>query len=154
MKHFSIVGRGYHTDEAVTGFYSTGDRVKFWGSRGAYWGGLWGLLFGGMMLTIPVIGPVVVLGSLAAGVFTAITGAIEGAVVMGGLGALGAAFFSIGIPHHSVLQYETALKADSYLIVAHGPQGEIERAKELLQANGPTQLDVHTDTPIPMALAA
>ena len=67
MKHFSIVGRGYHTDETVTGFYSAGDRVKFWGSRGAYWGGLWGLLFGGMMLTIPVIGPVVVLGSLGRG---------------------------------------------------------------------------------------
>ena len=31
MKHFSIVGRGYHTDEKVIGFYSAGDRVKFWG---------------------------------------------------------------------------------------------------------------------------
>jgi len=29
MKHFSIVGRGYHTDEKVIGFYSMGDRVKF-----------------------------------------------------------------------------------------------------------------------------
>jgi hypothetical protein len=154
MKHFSIVGRGYHTDEHVTGFYSAGDRVKFWGSRGAYWGGLWGLLFGGMMLTIPVLGPVVVLGSLAAGVFTAITGAVEGAVVMGGLGALGAALFSVGIPHHSVLQYETALKADSYLIVAHGPQTEIQRAKEMLQASGPAHLDIHLDAPEIPALAA
>ncbi|WP_216850892.1 BON domain-containing protein [Acidisphaera sp. L21] len=154
MKHFSIVGRGYHTDEQVTGFYSAGDRVKFWGSRGAYWGGLWGLLFGGMMLTIPVLGPIVVLGSLAAGVFTAITGAVEGAVVMGGLGALGAALFSIGIPHHSVLQYETALKADSYLIVAHGPQSEIQRAKEMLQASGPARLDIHADAPAIPALAA
>ncbi len=29
-------------------------------------------------------------------------GVVEGAVVVGGLGALGAALFSIGIPHHSV----------------------------------------------------
>src|ERR1700712_844591 len=96
MTHFSIVGQGYHTEEDVVGFYDAGDRIKFWGTRGAYWGGLWGLLFGGMMLTIPVIGPVVVLGPLAASVFATITGAVEGAVVTGGLGALGAALYGLG----------------------------------------------------------
>lgn len=154
MKHFSIVGKGYHTDEHVVGFYSAGDRVRFWGTRGAYWGGLWGLLFGGLMLTIPVVGPVVVLGPLAALVFTAISSAVEGAVVLGGLGALGAALFSINIPHHSVLQYETALKADKFLIVAHGPQGEVERAKTLLQTTGPVQVDVHANAPAMAPLAA
>jgi osmotically-inducible protein OsmY len=77
MKHFSIIGRGYHTDEAVTGFYSVGDRIKHWGSRGAYWGGLWGLLFGGLMLTIPVVGPVYVLGAISAAVFAALGSAAE-----------------------------------------------------------------------------
>jgi hypothetical protein len=150
MKHFSIVGKGYHTEEQVIGFYSAGDRVKFWGSRGAYWGGLWGLLFGGLMLTIPVIGPVVVLGHLAAMVFSA----IEGAVVVGGIGALGAALFSIGIPHHSVLQYEQALKADQFLVVVHGPEAEMERAKTLLQSSGPMQLDVHVDAKTSSSIAA
>ena len=154
MKHFSIIGRGYHTDEKVIGFYSAGDRVKFWGSRGAYWGGLWGLLFGGLMLTIPVIGPVVVLGHLAGLAFTAVAGAAEGAVVVGGLGALGAALFSIGIPHESVVRYEQALKADQFLIVAHGPQAEVERARTLLQASGPLQLDMHANAPAITSLAA
>ncbi len=35
MKHLSVVGKGDHTDEKVVGFYNTGDRVKFWGKRGA-----------------------------------------------------------------------------------------------------------------------
>ncbi|WP_131196242.1 DUF1269 domain-containing protein [Lichenihabitans psoromatis] len=154
MSHFSIVGKGYHTEEKVIGFYSAGDRVSFWGSRGAYWGGLWGLLFGGVMFTVPVIGPVMVLGHLAALVFTALSGAVEGAVLTGGLGALGAALFSIGIPHHSVLQYEQALKADAYLVVAHGPVAEIARAKTLLQSAGPTQLDMHADPMKPANIAA
>ncbi len=34
MKNLSVVGKGYHTDEKVVGFYNTGDRIKFWGSRG------------------------------------------------------------------------------------------------------------------------
>jgi hypothetical protein len=146
MTHFSIIGKGYHTDEQVTGFYSTGDRIKFWGSRGAYWGGLWGLLFGGLMLTMPVIGPVVVAGHLAALVFTALSGAVEGAVVVGVMGAVGAALYSIGIPRNSVLQYEEALKADRFLVIGHGPATEMERARTLLQSAGPVQLDLHAHT--------
>ena len=154
MKHFSIVGKGYHTEEKAIGFYSTGDRVQFWGSRGAYWGGLWGLLFGGMMLTIPVVGPVMVLGVLSASVFTALAGAVEGAVVFGGLGALGAALFSIGIPHHSVMQYETSLKADNFLVLAHGSDAEIERARAVLHTTGPMQMDTHEATTGPIETAA
>lgn len=40
MTDLGIVGKGYHTDEKVTGFYNLGDRVRFWGSRGALWSGL------------------------------------------------------------------------------------------------------------------
>lgn len=74
MKHLSIVGKGYHTEEKVIGFYNTGDSVKFWGTNGAVWGGLWGLFFGGIFMTMPVVGPVMVLGHLAAMVFAAIEG--------------------------------------------------------------------------------
>jgi hypothetical protein len=37
-----IVGKGYHTDEQVVGYYNTGDRMKVWGKNGAFWGGFWG----------------------------------------------------------------------------------------------------------------
>ena len=43
MKNLSVIGNGYHTEEKVIGFYNIGDRIKFWGSRGAFWGGFWGL---------------------------------------------------------------------------------------------------------------
>ena len=62
MKHLSVVGKGYHIDEKVTGFYNLGDRVMFWGKRGALWGGLWGLFLGGLFMTVPVVGHVIVLG--------------------------------------------------------------------------------------------
>src|SRR6202167_3921856 len=94
MKNLSVVGKGYHSEEKVVGFYTTGDRVKFWGSRGAFWGGFWGLFFGGLFLTTPVTGPVVVLGFLA----TIVAAAIENAVVVGGVAALAAALYSIGVP--------------------------------------------------------
>ena len=145
MKNLSVVGKGYHSEEKVVGFYNMGDRVKFWGSRGAFWGGFWGLFLGGLFMTIPVVGHVVVLGYLA----SVVAAGIENAVVVGGLSALGAALYSLGIPKNSVLEYETALKAESYLVMAHGPQAEIARAKSILETVGPSRLDVYAGANAP-----
>ena len=142
MTALSVIGKGYHTDEKVVGFYNIGDRVTFWGTRGAFWGGLWGLFLGGLVVTIPVVGQVVVLGYLAAIAIAA----IENAVIVGAASALAAALFSIGIPRDSVIQYETALKTDRFLVMAHGPAAEIARAKALLGTVNPTRIDVHTAT--------
>jgi hypothetical protein len=139
MKNLSVVGKGYQTDEKVVGFYNTGDRIKFWGTRGALWGGLWGMFFGGLFMTIPVVGHVVVLGYLAA---MAIYG-IENAVMVGGLSALGTALYGIGVAKDSVIQYETAVRADSFLVMAHGTAEEVARAKAILGTANPSRLDVH-----------
>jgi len=139
MKNLSVVGKGYHTDEKVVGFYNIGDRVKFWGGRGAFWGGLWGLFFGGLFLSIPIVGHVVVLGYLGAMVISA----IESAVVVGGLSALGAALYGLGVPKDSVIQYETAVKADSFLVMAHGTADEMARAKAILGTANPSHLELH-----------
>jgi uncharacterized membrane protein len=144
MKHLSVVGKGYHTDEKVVGFYNTGDRVKFWGSRGAFWGGFWGLFFGGLFMTIPLVGHVVILGYLAT---VAISG-IENAVLVGGLSALGAAIYSVGVPKDSVLQYETAVKADNFLVMAHGSSEEVAHAKAILATADASRLDVYAGTKV------
>ena len=144
MKHLSVVGKGYHTDEKVVGFYNAGDRVKFWGKRGAFWGGLWGWLFGGVFMFIPIVGHVVVLGYIA----TMVISAIEGAVVVGGLSALGAALYSSGIPKDSVVAYETAIKADQFLVMAHGPADEMARAQAILDTLNPVRVDHHECVPV------
>jgi hypothetical protein len=149
MKRLSIVGQGYHTEEQVVGFYNTGDRIKFWGKRGAFWGGLWGLFFGGIFLMVPVIGQVMVLGYLA----TVVAAAVEGAVVVGGLSVLGAALSSIGVPKDSVLQYETALRADAFLVTAHGSGAELARARIILAAANPSSLELHHDATFPVLAA-
>ena len=142
MTALSVIGKGYHTDEKVVGFYNIGDRITFWGTRGAFWGGLWGLFLGGLVVTVPVVGQVVVLGYLAAIAIAA----IENAVIVGAASALAAALFSIGIPRDSVIQYETALKTDRFLVMAHGPAAEIARAKAILGTVNPTRIDMHTAT--------
>jgi len=139
MKQLSIVGKGYHTEEDAIGYYNTGDRVKFWGKQGAFWGGLWGILFGAAFFWIPGVGPLAVAGPLV----STIVGGLGGAALTGGVTALGAALYSIGIPKDSIVRYETAVKSDKFLLIVHGSQDEVERASDILGTNQEAEVAVH-----------
>ena len=139
MKKISIRGRDYRLEEHVVGFLNAGERARIFGKFGAFWGGLLGILFGSALLFIPVVGHVVVLGPLAAMIFSG----IEGAVVVGGASALVGALTALGIPKNSVLQYETALKADQFMLVVHGDAQDIARAKDILKTSGHLSFDHH-----------
>ena len=149
MKKLSIVGRDYHTDEHVVGYYNAGDRMKYWGKLGAFWGGFWGFLFGSAFFFIPGVGPLMLAGPLVGW----LVGALEGAVVVGGTSALGAALFSIGIPKDSILQYETALKTDKFVVIAHGSADDVAQAQEILKRTSPEALDQHQPADLEMALS-
>jgi hypothetical protein len=140
MRTLSIVGKGYHTDEEVVGYYNIGDRMKYWGKMGAFWGGFWGLLFGSALFVIPGLGPILVAGPLVAW----IVAALEGAVVVGGLSALGAGLYSLGIPKDSVVKYEIALKTDQFLLVAHGIPTEVSKAKDIIDTTNNAYCTLHT----------
>ena len=139
MKKLSIVGRDYHTDEHVVGYYNVGDRMKVWGKTGAFWGGLWGLLFGSAFFWIPGLGPLLVAGPLVSW----IVGALEGAVVVGGLSAIGAGLYGLGIPKDSMLRYETALKTGKFVLIAHGSPEETARAQEVICRTNPEVAEQH-----------
>jgi hypothetical protein len=140
MHKLSIVGKGNHTDEQVVGYYNTGDRMKYWGKLGAFWGGFWALLFGSAVFVIPGLGPILAAGPVVAW----IVAGLEGAVEVGALGALGAGLFSIGIPKDSVVQYEAALKTDQFLLIIHGTAAEVEQARDIIKTTHPVQFSTHS----------
>lgn len=139
MKNLSVVGKGYHSDEKVIGFYADGDRIRFWGTRGAFWGELWALFLGGMFLTVPFIGNVVVLGDFA----TILISAIGKAAVGGELSVLGAGFFCLGIPKNIIIEYESAIRADSFVVMACGDADQMVQANEILASTSASRIDVH-----------
>src|SRR5580698_5480662 len=85
MKTLSIVGKETHTEEHAVGYYNAGNRMKYWGKAGAFWGGFWGLLFGSAFFVIPGLGPILAAGPIVAW----IVAGLENAVVVGGVSALG-----------------------------------------------------------------
>jgi len=149
MKKLSLITKDYYTDEQVTDYDNERDRMKYWGKMGALWGGLWGLLFGAAYFRVPGLGPLIIAGPLSS-----IVAALQNAAVLGGLSVLGAGLYGIGIPKDGVLRYETAIQADKYLLVAHGSETEIARAKEILNTTKPAELDEHVLTGAEPALAS
>ena len=128
MKKLSLIGKGYHSEEKPMGFYTTGDRIKAWGGTGAFWGSIWGLLLAPAIFVLPGLGVVGMAGPIVA----ALVSALEGAVVVGGLSALGAALTQIGVPKDQVIKYEAALKVDKYLLVVHGSAADQDKARSVL----------------------
>ena len=140
INRISVIGNDYHTEEHAGGYYNTGDRMKAWGKLGAFWGGLWGVLLGAAFFVIPGVGPLVVAGPLVA----AIVGGLEGAVVVGGLSALGAGLVSLGIPKDSVVRYEESLAAGSFLVLYSGSEKDVaSAAASLMESTDHQQVETH-----------
>jgi uncharacterized membrane protein len=143
VKNVSIVGRDYHTEEHPVGFFTTGDRVKYWGKQGAFWGSVFGIIFAPAFFFIPGIGPILTGGIIGSILMGTVEGAAVGAAVGAGSGAFTAALTSMGIPKDGVIKYEASLKAGSFLLIAHGTPDEAQRARNLLAEIGASEVQVH-----------
>lgn len=140
MKLLSIVGKGYHSEQHPVGFYTMGDRMKSWGGLGLFWGALWGMLLGAAFFWLPGIGPLGVAGPF---VHLLVSG-VEGAAVVGGVSALGAALVSLGVPKNSVIKYESSLRADKFLLIVHGNAEAVEQAQQVIEQTGATDSVTYT----------
>ena len=121
----SLIGKGYQSEEKPTGFYTTRDKIVAWGGNGAFWGSIWGILMAPAVFFLPPLGMV----ALAGPIVSVLVSALEGAVVVGGLSAIGAAMSRIGVDKNDIIQYESALKVNKYLLIVHGTAGEISKAQ-------------------------
>lgn len=135
----SVMGKDCHGEEQPVGFYCTGKHIHFCGPRRVFWEGLWGLLKGAAYLWVPGIGPLVVAGRIV----TLMAYDQQDTEIDGGFTVLGAALYGIGVPRYSIDEYETALKAEFYLLLVHGLRCDIERACDVLHCEA-QQVTVHS----------
>ncbi len=138
MMKLSIAGKDCHSRDSIAGYYNTGDRVRCCGKLGTFWEKVLGFVSGSAFFIIPGIGPVVIGGPLVRWI-----SALEGAALVDGLSAIGTVFYSIGIPNDSILEYETSLKLNKFLLVAHGAAEEVEQARKILEKTKATDTTVH-----------
>jgi uncharacterized membrane protein len=130
MAAISVLGTGISQERHVVGFETQRTHAARW----ATWGGLWGWVFGAFVF-VPGIGHVAIGGYLLFMLITAGIGATGG--------ALGGALTSMGIPKDGIPVYETDLRSERFLVIAHGTPGEVDRARTLLAQTTHERLDHH-----------
>jgi uncharacterized membrane protein len=124
IEHISVVAQDLQSEKEVHGYITAGDVAKGGASTGAWVGGLFGLL---------------VAGPLAAMLLGGIEGALAGAAGGGLLGAL----VGWGVSEKHILKYEEHLKGGKYLVIAHGTNDQVMRAREILNQTDVEEVNVH-----------
>jgi hypothetical protein len=139
MKMLSIVCRDDETDRPTAGSHDSRKHLKVWDSPDGFWGRTSTLLFGSAYFVIPGMGNLISFGPLTGW----IVGAMETAIVVGGLGALAAALLSFGIPMNKSLHYETEVRSHKFLVITHGAPFDVSQARAILMISGATSITVH-----------
>lgn len=129
LRNVSVLGPGSSSPGKPVAYYQMPGRIGCWGQRGVFWTGVWGILFGWALVSLPEFGPVLIAGPLAMWIIAA----LDNAPLFAGLSAVGAGLYSIGIPRARIMCYEAALKRHLYLMVVHGAAADVSRAKGILQ---------------------
>jgi hypothetical protein len=137
LDRISIIGKDLQSELRVNGVVTTGDIAGPSAATGAWVGGLFGVLSGLALLFIPGAGPLIVLGPLAAGA----VGAAQGALIGGAVGAVLGHF----VAKQHLPRYESLVRAGSYLVVVHGTDDDVSRARTLLIDSGSTDVQRHDD---------
>lgn len=75
-------------------------------------------------------------------------GALAGAIAGFDIGLIGGGIISAltipGVKHDVAKEYETQLKEGKFLVIAHGSEEEVNRAKEIMHRHGThTTLETH-----------
>ncbi|MEO7194410.1 MAG: general stress protein [Pseudonocardiaceae bacterium] len=134
MSHISVVGKGLTEERHIVGFETPAKHTAHW----AKWGGLWGWLFGAFIF-IPGLGHIAVGGYLLFLLASAGVGAVGGAA--------GGVLTSVGIPKDGIPKYAADLRANRFLVIAHGTPNEVDRARELLAHTNHDRIDHHSSAP-------
>jgi hypothetical protein len=128
LTKLSIIEKDYHMEESVVGYRTTGKRMKYWGLRGAFRSGEWGLLLGAGFLLIPGVGPALTAGPLLG----ALTTGLGSAALVGSLPAFAAGLSYLGIPKTDAIKYKHATTFDKFLLIAHGTPEELAQQARLI----------------------
>ncbi len=139
IQKVSIIAQHLTDDRRVHGYVTACDVAKSSAVTGAWVGGIFGLVVGAAFLWVPGVGPLVVAGSLASMLLGGVEGAVAGAAATGVLGWL----IGLGISKEKILKYEEAIKGGKFLVIAHGPEDAVKKAREILGGSKAEQLDLH-----------
>jgi hypothetical protein len=146
MDYISIMGKAQHSGDDPIGIYyqSTGERVRSWGSLGAIWGGILGLLTGAAgLFFVPGLGAVMAAGPIV----QALVGGAAGTAVGGGVMSAAAtvshlitALRRMGVSEDKLEHVQEAVKEGKYIVMLRIGTEQEERWSKVLREAGASEV--------------
>ncbi len=127
-KYISVLAKGEQNELNEFEYKKENEDIIFWGEQGAFWGSLWGLLAGGVLMWVPGFGPLVATGRILA----ALAGMVGGAATLGSIGAIAAWLVDLGMEESLAHKYKELLEQNKILVVVHGDEDAVKMAEGLL----------------------
>ncbi len=127
-KYISVLAKGEQEELNEFEYKKENEDIIFWGEQGAFWGSLWGLLAGGVLMWVPGFGPLVATGRIIA----ALAGMIGGAATLGSISALTAWLVELGMEKRLAHRFENQLEQNKILVVVHGDSDAVKMAEDIL----------------------
>lgn len=131
--NLSVHERGYRVIDAD--YYQSYEQKgsKFWGGKGAFWGGFPGFIAGASLAWIPVV-----VGFFLAGGYVAlILVSAEVALLVFGLLFVGTGLFGLAFPANKVLGYSKVAKGGQFVVMAENKRQDQRYAVDVMLKNNP-----------------
>lgn len=146
LDQVSILGGGHASGDDPLGIYyaGIGERMKGWGTMGALWGGLLGLVSGAAgLFIVPGLGAVVAAGPVVEALGLAAAGAAVGGGAMAGAAAvshIATALRRMGVPDALLEDLEQAVRDGRTLLLIHVGSREAAQWREVLERHEPVTI--------------
>ena len=127
-KYISVLAKGEQKELNEFEYKKENEDIIFWGEQGAFWGSLWGLLAGGVLMWVPGFGPLVATGRVLA----ALAGMVGGAATLGSISAIAAWLIDLGIEESLAHKYKDLLEQNKILVIIHGDEDAVKMAEDIL----------------------
>ena len=138
----SVVGRSFHVEERLSGYYSLGEGPRYVGRAQEFWSGLMTAARFQAFLWLPGIGPLVIAGPLVDPLMCRLTA--EGADT--NTTAFASALMDIGFVPTVARKYESAINGDMVLVMVRGQADAVGRAVAAMNRVPKLEMDVFDNT--------
>jgi hypothetical protein len=146
MDYVSILGKAQSSGDDPIGIYyqSTGDRVRSWGSLGAIWGGIFGLITGAAgMFFVPGLGAVMAAGPIVEALAAGAAGAGVGGGVMSAAATVShmvTALRRMGVSEEKLEHVQEAINRGRYVVMLRIGTEQQERWDQMLRNAGASEV--------------
>ena len=126
----SAMWRDQPSQSGVSGYYRSGNQMKYWGELDFLWDEILEAVLGWACFSIPDIGRIVVVGPLAEWVATA----LANAAIFGDMSAIGMGLYSVGVSRKSIALCEESLQQGKCALLLNGSAREVHKARQIIDS--------------------